>query len=69
MRPLQQWTLRKGNDRADCEFHITIDVGCEVHVLKNGALVIAQLFKDQAQAVAWAELRRRQLILEGWQAA
>jgi hypothetical protein len=64
-----QWTLRKASDRADCEFRITVDVGCEVQLFKNGELIIGQLFKTRAQAEGWSELRRRQLIREGWRPA
>lgn len=62
------WSLEKDTDRAECVFRLTIDVGCEAQLFKNGELVVGQLFATRAQAEAWAAQQRERLIRQDWQA-
>jgi hypothetical protein len=63
-----RWTLHRGANRADCEFRITIDLGYEAQLLKDGEIVSGQLFKTRTEAEQWASQQRERLMRQGWQA-
>lgn len=59
------WVLHKNGKTASCEV-APVPLGIEVRVFRNRSLLTSRTFLTEAEALAWAEEERDDLIGRGW---
>lgn len=63
--PATLWTLHRDGNVASCELRF-VPIGTEVRILRNGSLLMSQIFGAGQEAVAWAEEERQRTMAQGW---
>ena len=62
--PSTLWTLQRDGAVASCEVRF-VPLGSEVRMLRNGSLLVSQVFSDGDEALAWAEEERQRMLGNG----
>jgi hypothetical protein len=63
--PSTLWTLHRDGKVASCELQF-VPNGNEVRMLRNGSLLMSQIFSSGSEALAWAKEERERMLAEGW---
>jgi hypothetical protein len=59
------WTLHREGKIASCEVRF-VPNGVDVRVLRNGTLLLSQVFPSGDEALAFAEAERERTLRSGW---
>jgi hypothetical protein len=59
------WVLHQSGKTASCEV-ASVPLGIEVRIFRNRSLLTSRTFLTEAEALAWAEEERDDLIGRGW---
>ena len=59
------WVLHRDGKTASCEV-ASVPLGIEVRIFRNRSLLTSRTFLTEAEALAWAEEERDDLIGRGW---
>jgi hypothetical protein len=63
--PSTLWTLQRDGKVASCEVRF-VPIGNEVRMLRNGSLLVSQIFESGDEALTWADEERERMLGEGW---
>ena len=66
--PSTLWTLDRDGKVASCELRFVPNDN-EVRMLRNGSLLVSQVFSDGDEALAWVEEERERMLGDDWSGA